>query len=57
MSRTGLPPQLSQSVEEFMLQLGQAEERSRAGLRRLLRKMLVVGLVTPETTSQAPGPE
>lgn len=36
-----------------MLQLGQAEERSRAGLRRLLRKLLVAGLLPPETTSHA----
>jgi hypothetical protein len=56
MSRAGLPPQLSQRVEEFMIEVGQADERSRAGLRRLLRKMLVAGLVVPRSLSCVLGP-
>lgn len=56
MSRAGLPPELSQSFEEFMLQLGHADERSRTGLRRLLRKMLVAGLAGREAVNEVSGP-
>jgi hypothetical protein len=56
MSRAGLPPHLSQRVEEFMIEVGHADEQSRAGLRRLLRKMLVAGLVVPGSLSSARGP-
>lgn len=52
MSRTGLSVEVAAAIEEIVAKLGQAQQASRAGLRRQLRRF---SLGKPDATAQETG--
>ena len=57
LSRTGLPSQFAEPIDDFITLLGQAEARSRAALRRHLKRVLAARLVASAIAAVVGGPD